>query len=159
MLCGRGHESEGEISRTKRADAFVFSLFHMSVWRNLGAPLQQGVRSHFIFLQLFLQEFHSRTDSFAEVTKNFRKKQGENSHDTNTHHGRNRPFHRSIIWLLRRLRMGTRRRKEPPVKVINNASRARVRVVNVNGNVNIPSSKPRGRARTREALECTWRPA
>ena len=45
------------------------------------------------------------------------------------------------------------------MKVINNASRARVRVVNVNGNVNIPSSKPHGRARTREALLCTWREA
>ena len=73
LLGGRSHKSEGEISRAKRACAFGFSLFHMSVWRNLGAPLQQGVRSHFIFLQLFLQEFHSRTDSFAEVTKNFRK--------------------------------------------------------------------------------------
>ena len=41
----------------------------MSVWRNLGAPLQQVVSSHFIFLQLFLQEFHLRTDSFAEATK------------------------------------------------------------------------------------------
>ena len=45
------------------------------------------------------------------------------------------------------------------MKVINNASRACVRVVNVNGNVNIPSSKPRRRARTREALLCTWREA
>ena len=45
------------------------------------------------------------------------------------------------------------------MKVINNASRARVREINVNGNVNIPGSKPRGRARTREALECTWREA
>ena len=45
------------------------------------------------------------------------------------------------------------------MKVINNASRARVREINVNGNVNIPGSKPRGRARTSEALECTWREA
>ena len=45
------------------------------------------------------------------------------------------------------------------MKVINNASRACVREINVNGNVNIPGSKPRGRARTREALECTWREA
>ena len=111
LLSGRSHESEDEISRAKRACLFVFSLFHMSVWHNLGVPLQQVVRSRFIFLQLFLQEFHSRTDSFAEVTKNFRKKQGENDHDYNTHHGRDRPFHRSLIGLLRRVRMGTRRRK------------------------------------------------
>lgn len=44
-------------------------------------------------------------------------------------------------------------------KLSTKPSRAHVRVVNVNGNVSIPSSKPRGRARTREALLCSWREA
>ena len=37
--------------------------------------------------------------------------------------------------------------------------RVRARGLDVDGNVNIPSSKPRRRARTREALLCTWREA
>ena len=40
-------------------------------------------------------------------------------------------------------------------------SRARVRGIDVDGNVNIPvgATRSRVRARTREALECTWREA
>ena len=45
------------------------------------------------------------------------------------------------------------------MKVINNASRVRGREIDVDGNVNIPGNRPRGRARTREGLQCTWREA
>ena len=40
-------------------------------------------------------------------------------------------------------------------------SRARVRGIDVDGNLKIPvgTTRPRGRARTREALLCTWREA
>ena len=47
------------------------------------------------------------------------------------------------------------------MKVINNASRACVRGIDVDGNLKIPvgTTRPRGRARTREGLQCTWREA
>jgi len=36
---------------------------------------------------------------------------------------------------------------------------ARSRRIDVDGNVNIPGLRPRGRARKREAMKCTWREA